>query len=62
MNELRNAVMSRLNDLKKTWYWLSTEANINTTILYRFRDGKGIDGENTIKIIRTLNIDINELN
>lgn len=62
MNELRNAVLAKLNDKRKTWYWLSTQANINTTILYRFRDGNGIDGENTIKIIKTLNIALNELN
>lgn len=60
MNELRKAVLAKLSELGKTWYWLAGEANINTTILYRFRDGNGIDGENTIKILRTLDINANE--
>lgn len=62
MNKLRKIVSDKLAESGKSYYWLSTEANINPHIIYRFRDGEGINGENTIKIILALNIESNELN
>lgn len=61
MDKLRKLVTEKLTKKDKTWYWLSTEANINPHIIYRFRDGDGISGDNTIKIILALNIQNNEL-
>mgnify|MGYP001160117260 FL=1 len=61
MEKLRKRVETALKNKKKSWYWLSTESNINSKIIYRFRDGEGLSGKNTIKIMQTLQININEL-
>jgi len=61
MEKLRERVSTALEKKGKSWYWLSTESNINSKIIYRFRDGEGLSGKNTIKIMQTLQINIDEL-
>lgn len=65
----RNNPMSRLQKIVNyhttnqglTWYRIAEDAGIRHASLYRFRDGGGLDGENTIRLLAFFNLKAEDL-
>lgn len=51
MNRLRKIVLYHVTNQGMTWYRLAEDTGIRHHSLYRFRDGGGLDGENTIQLL-----------
>lgn len=61
MNKLRRIVQGKINNESYTWYRVAYENNIHAPSLYRFRNGGGLDGENTIKLMAYFKINLEDL-
>lgn len=61
MNELRKQIQSLVESKGYTWYRIAEDTGIRQVTLYRFRDGGGLDGENTIKLMAYFGLNAKEL-
>lgn len=61
MNRLRKIVNYHVTNQNMTWYRLAEDTGIRHASLYRFRDGGGLDGENTIQLLAYFNLNAEDL-
>ena len=61
VNILRRRTHEFLNKESMTWYRLAEETGIRHHSLYRFRDGGGLDGDNTLTLMNYLKIELEDL-
>ena len=61
MNILRRIVNLNITNHGMTWYRLAEDTGIRHHSLYRFRDGGGLDGENTIQLLAYFKLNAEDL-
>ena len=61
MNRLRKIIQYHVTNQGYTWYRLAEDTGIRHASLYRFRDGGGLDGDNTIKLMAHFKLNPEEL-
>ena len=61
VNILRRRTYDYLDKESMTWYRLAEETGIRHASLYRFRDGGGLDGDNTLTLMNYLKIELEDL-
>lgn len=61
-NKLRTALHNHVKDSNESFYKVAQETGISHQIIYNFRDGNGgLNGENTVKLMKHLNLEIKDL-
>ena len=61
MSRLRKIVNYHITNQNLTWYRIAEDTGVRIHSLYRFRDGGGLDGENTIQLLAYFKLNAEDL-